>query len=134
MIPYVKYLCISNVKMGLVFPDELPEDYYSPGMFIIEEKEKGYFAAQYGFYAIHRSERLEFDLKRFQNNLFLVNVPEFGVFAFLANQVHWMYNKYVGRHHNMIEHNRLYYLQSLNENKMEKICQEEDFYFVGLPE
>lgn len=144
----VRYLCISaSLKTGLVFANELPENYFSPGVFIIEENKHGDLGMSYTFNAVQNSEEIRLSLTKYtsenesdnillsvRSRTFMVQTKQYGQFNFRAYPVNWRYNKYVGKRKYLKKHNRLWVLKPLNIQKLEQVSIEHGFYFVGSDE
>jgi hypothetical protein len=125
----VWYLSISDKQQGLVLVDELPTSYYSPGFFIIEgdpDPENTYI-----FLAAHDNDIVSTEIVKKNGMTFTVEHPDFGVFGFRAQKIPWQYRHYVGGSKELEDHGLLWRLFPLDDRKLEAICQEDDFYFVG---
>jgi hypothetical protein len=79
----VKYFCISDSSWGLVFPEELPDDYYSPGLFYIAVETGTHLLEDcYDFYAVDRDQDVILQLTRSFGQNYVVNTDRFGTFHF----------------------------------------------------
>lgn len=136
----VLYLCLNNKfnNVGFVFPNELEENFYSPGFFIIQAEDKlvrmpRKFHNEYLFLAVEKGKIFKNTLKFIENNKFKVNTEKYGDILFEAIYVPSTINRYIGSRHNLISEgfNNMYALKCTNTELLERICKENDFYFVG---
>jgi hypothetical protein len=139
----VFYLCLNNnlYNVGFVFPEELEENFYSPGFLVIESLDKlinkaEKFYNEYMLLAVEEGKIIKTILKQKENNIFVVNLEKFGDIFFEAIRVPSSINKYVGNR-NIFENkrnNNFYSLKCTDIQMLEYICQKYDFYFVGSTE
>lgn len=130
------YLCFLPGNAGLVFAEELPDGYYSPGIFVIEEEDGGVLPSSFSFRAVQNGEEQAFTLIRSQfggqnENLYVVETESFGGFRFLLESLGPEIG-YQGRSSRLRRHRPLRICISLSAEKMEQVCQDSDFYFVGV--
>lgn len=126
MINKVLYLCINNsLPLGFVFPNELPPNYYSPGFFIIDFRS----SETYTFSALNKGKLSTYNLYT-KGNLGFVKT-EYGLVFFRISKVNSWYNKYVGNYQSLSNFKNLHILQCTEENKLELLCKNENFYFIG---
>lgn len=139
----VLYLCYKNIynEVGFVFPSELPENYYSPGFFVITksyldvQSDKYDFFDEYDFLAMYEGKLLKTTLRKTNKNNFIVNVGKLGEFCFEAKFVSNWINRYIGsKRVKEIKGNSMYVLISKDNERLESVCREHDFYFVGETE
>ena len=136
MSPRVLYLCYYPDALGFLFPNELPQHYYSPGLFIVEEDSNGMLPYQLDFDAMDRGNRVTFSLVR-QNerdplsNLYVVKTKTLGTFSFRMTHINPLVDKYRGSHRALFNHRRLHLVTSQDSQKLERVCQKYDFYFIG---
>ena len=130
----VWYLCLNNKfrKAGFVFPNELDDDYYSPGFFVIESSEDvNRFFDSYIFWAVDKGKFTKTILNR-NNKGFIVDTGKYGEFHFEAIFAPTPMNRYVGVSTDVKEiKSKLYILKCSDIEKLEKVCREYDFYFIG---
>ena len=139
MINRVLYLCLNgDPEPGLVFPDELKEGFYSPGLFFIEEKDTGNLAFRYQFDAFETGRRISLSLEQFEEypegEVFQVQTQRYGRILFRALRLEGAISRYVGSRRYLQNHNPLRILEVADERRLEEICQEDDFFFVGSTE
>lgn len=60
----VYYLSFHSQQGGFLFPDELPPNYYSPGLFLIEPERNGDYPCAYTFHAMDNGTRVSLKLIR----------------------------------------------------------------------
>lgn len=123
----VLYLCVYPDNYGLVFPHELPENYYAPGAWYILSPDSklrdGYtFEARNG-------ARIEFLNLRREKSVFRILHREHGEFEFKAKRISHKYNKYVGS--TDIPAGSFYMLIPKNVEKLSTLCMKKRFYFLG---
>jgi hypothetical protein len=53
---------------GLVFPEELPENYYTTGVWVIAEKNRSDLESEYRFDAVHENRQVVLTLQRLNQN------------------------------------------------------------------
>lgn len=142
MMKRVLYLCVNNKlnNVGLIFPAELEENFYSPGFFIIETKEiyypsqKDKFYDEYLFLGVEEGKIVKHILEFQGKNKFIVKTQNHGDIAFEASYVPKTINKYVGKM-NALDHNEnsnFYVIRCTDIVRLENLCKESDFYFVGF--
>lgn len=136
MKKYVSYLCpYLGKETGLVFPDELAEGEYSPGLYIIEENNEHQLDNSYNFHAVQAGTLLQFNLEKVNQThsepVFLVKTPLFGTFYFrvypLSQEM-----RYIGQYEDFKNHYPLWLLECMDDNRLEILCQKADFFFVGM--
>lgn len=134
MMKQVFYLCLNNKfrKAGFVFPNELDDDYYAPGFFVIESSgDVNRFSDNYMFLAIDKGKIVKTILNR-NNKGFIVNTEKYGEFQFEAIFAPTPMNRYIGISPEFKEiKTKLYILKCSDDEKLENVCREHDFYFIG---
>lgn len=134
MMQQVWYLCLNNKfrKAGFVFPNELDDDYYSPGFFVIESHGHGNgFFDSYMFWAVDKGEFVK-TILNYNNKGFIVDAGKYGEFNFEAIFAPTPINRYVGVSDDVKEmKSKLYILKCSDIEKLEKVCRKYDFYFIG---
>jgi hypothetical protein len=143
MIRPVWYLCVSDtIQYGLLFPNELEENYYSPGYFVITREQK---AEKFSLKAVRDGEPIETvlvpDQELGDTPLYRVEVKGIGVFVFLARPLppyeRWVpapefsEYKYIGHFEPLKSHGHFWLLMPANEDFFEAACREKNFFFVG---
>lgn len=132
-MPTVHYLCRSSDNSEhLVFANELPDEYYSPGLFVVEAvNPRGLLGPTFKFLARQGMQVIGLELKRSERGrAYIVNAGEIGIFYFklvaLNRKTRYFGNK-VHLFHNM----PLFRLEPANMVHLEKACLDRDFYFIG---
>lgn len=128
----VFYLCRTvESRNEFVFPNELPENYYSPGLFVIQKKIDNEFSSKYSFAARQGEQLLDLDLVH-GNDLrtFKVEVQGIGIYVFKAVSLD-REDKYVGNIKSAFLDAPLWRLEPANMLQLERACRMHDFYFVG---
>lgn len=131
----ILYLSFFPPEDGFLFPSELPDQYYSPGLFIAEAESDGSLAYSYIFDAMDAGSRVEFELVRQDeadpnSNLYVVQTKQFGSFYFSLVNVNPRY-KYRGKNRSLRDHRELKIAVTRDSQKLERVCQNFDFYFIG---
>ena len=132
-MPTVFYLCRSPDNSNeFVFANELPEDYYSPGLFVVQSvNPRGLPLQEYTFFARQGMQRLRLNLMRSKDGrAYVVDADINGIFYFkiirLGNN-----ERYTGSRTRVFNDTPLYRLEPANMMQLERACIERDFYFVG---
>jgi hypothetical protein len=129
----VFYLCRSHDDLyGLLFAGDLPQSYYSLGMFVIEANHwSGELAGTYSFLARQGRKTLNLTLKLLEvRPIYMVDADENGIFYFKAIALDRRI-KYCGSMDSIFQGKQLYRLEPASMIKLEKACVENDFYFIG---
>ena len=136
MNPPVLYLSHYPPSMGFLFPNELPKQYYAPGLFVVEQNPDGRLPYQFDFDAMDRGNRITLHLVR-QNegdlfsNLYIVRTKFLGTFGFRITGINPLFERYRGNHPALLNHRKLHLLVSQDSRKLERVCEKYDFYFIG---
>ncbi|WDB48801.1 hypothetical protein [Escherichia albertii] len=88
----VYYLSFFNEQGGFLFPDELPDDYYSPGLFIVERNQCGEYPDVFLFDAMDNGKRVSLHLTRVSernsiSTLYVVRTEDYGSFGFRLENI-----------------------------------------------
>lgn len=131
----ILYLSFFPPEDGFLFPNELPDQYYAPGLFIAEAEPDGRLDYRYIFDAIDSGNRVELDLVRQDeadpnSNLYVVRTKQYGSFYFSLVDVNPRY-KYRGKNRLLRDHRELKIAVTRDSQKLERVCQSFDFYFIG---
>jgi hypothetical protein len=126
----VYYLCRNSERQGFVFADELPEEQYSPGLFLIPNIDEKY-QPKYGFDAIDNGKIITLDLVRSEDtsseNCYKVET-KYGEFLFDLKDVDM---RYIGNRVESFKDVMLALVVPRDEIKLEEVCRDFNFYFVG---
>lgn len=132
----VYYMCYSDNSNadGLVFPNELLEDTYSPGLWVIELMEFEILPNIFEFDAVDNNELQELKMTRINQDIYQVESVKNGKFYFRIQHLFFRYNKYVGESKLINPRSKLLQVVPLNIQKLDSICLENGFFFVGRGE
>jgi hypothetical protein len=129
----VFYLCRNpDEPDSLVFANELPDNFYSPGFFVIEAVSRsGMLGGRFNFLARRGQVTTSFELLQSKNSrVYVVNTVGNGVFYFkaiaLARTV-----RYSGQRGYLFNDMPLYRLEPASMARLERECLVNDFYFIG---
>jgi hypothetical protein len=135
-----QHLSFYSEQSGFLFPNELPKNYYSPGLFLVEPENNGSFSYGYTFDAMDNSNRISLNLIRANegdpnSTLYVVRTKHYGSFWFNLEIINNGF-RYLGKKPQLIDHNPLAVAMTTDSDKLEKICKNYNFYFIGstLPE
>ncbi|MCB0497223.1 MAG: hypothetical protein KDC79_13875 [Cyclobacteriaceae bacterium] len=128
----VYYLSYSDSprNYGLVFPSELQEDTYSPGIWVVAQNYNGY-ENEFIFDAVDKGELISLNMVRIGNSVFQVSTANYGKIFFRIRSIHWYYNMYTGNSNLIKPGQRLLQVVPMDYRRLENLCREELFFFVG---
>lgn len=131
----VYYLCYFDEQRGVVFPDELPRNYYSPGLFLVEPQNRGEHYYNYSFDAMDNGKKISLMLIRvndsnLSSNLYVVKTKNYGSFWFKLETINPRI-RYVGKRNQLRSHQGFSVAMSTDSGKLERVCKEHNFYFIG---
>lgn len=131
LVYYLSFLS----EEGFLFPEELPENYYAPGLFIIEQNQTHEFGFRYTFDAMDNGTRVSLSMVRANENdrnstLYVVKTEYYGSFWFNLELIN-PHIKYKGKKQELLNHNNLGIALTTDSNKLERICHDFNFYFIG---
>lgn len=120
---------------SFLFPQELPENYYAPGLFIIEQNQTNEFNFRYTFDAMDNGKRVSLSMTRANENdrsstLYVVKTEHYGSFWFNFELIN-PHIKYTGNKQELLNHNNFGIALTTDSNKLERICHDFNFYFIG---
>lgn len=129
----VYYLSYSDIpgKDGLIFPNELQSGTYSPGIWVIDLEEFERISDTFIFDAVDNNENQSLKITRVNRSVFQVDTSKYGKFYFRIMRLFFRYEKYVGNSKLIKSDNILYQLVSMDIQKLERICLQNGFFFVG---
>lgn len=129
----VFYLSYSDIadKEGLVFPSELQQATYSPGIWTVCKNKHMRLPNEFSFDAVDNIEVVNLKLSQVNGNVYSVNTEKYGMFFFRISHIFFRYEKYVGDSKLIDKSDRLYQVYSMNIQHLSKACLENRFYFVG---
>lgn len=131
----VYYLSFYSEQPGFLFPDELPKNYYSPGLFIIEPGSDGRFSSGYTFDAMDNGRRISLKMVRANegdpnSTLYVVRTKHYGSFWFNLERINQRF-RYIGNKQQLLNHNPLGVAMAADSVKLERVCHNFNFYFIG---
>lgn len=128
----VLYLCYSDTpeKSGLVFPNELKEDSYTLGIWVIAVPKNQGISDTFEFDAVNNNKIVSLKLIRLNRLVYYVNTDMHGKFFFRVNNIFYRYEKYVGASKIIRKEDKLFQLTSMDIQKLERAC-DNGFFFVG---
>jgi hypothetical protein len=131
----VYYLSFFSEQAGFVFPDELPKNYYSPGLFLILPEQDGIYTNSYTFDAMDNGRRVSLSLVRAnegnpQSTLYVVKTKNYGSFWFDLREINQRF-RYIGNRSQLFNHRDFSSVLSTDTDKLERACKNFNFYFIG---
>lgn len=131
----VYYLSFYSEQQGFLFPNELPQNYYSPGLFLVEPNENGAFSYGYTFDAMDNGNRISLKLIRANEGdpnsiLYVVRTNNYGSFWFNLESINQRI-RYIGRNPKLGNHNPMAAVMTTDSDKLERVCKNYNFYFIG---
>ncbi|APC87705.1 hypothetical protein V3H41_24600 [Vibrio parahaemolyticus] len=135
MIRQVCYLSYFTEQSGFIFPYELPQHYYAPGLFLIEQEHSGEHAYSYSFDAMDNGKRVTLQLIRVDegnpySTLYVVRTTHYGSFWFNVEKINPRL-RYIGQNPKLTNHSDLSLVKTTDSDKLERICKNYDFFFIG---
>lgn len=131
----VYYLSFYGAPGDFLFPDELPTNYYSPGLFLVEPTSSGNYSYNYLFDAMDNGKRISLTLFRANENdqrstLYVVKTKNYGSFWFNLEKINPNI-RYIGRDPQLKNHENFSIVIPTDSDKLERVCKNFDFYFIG---
>lgn len=131
----VYYLSFFSEGNGFVFPHELPKNYYSPGLFLVEPNQNNDFSYSYTFDAMDGGRRISLALSRANednplSSLYMVKTEHYGTFWFNLESIKPEF-RYIGSRVELNNHNSFFVVMTTDRQKLERVCNEFNFYFIG---
>lgn len=131
----VYYLSFFSDESSFLFPKELPKNYYSPGLFLVEAKNDGTFSYSYTFDAMDNGNRISLRLIRANeedssSTLYRVRTEHYGAFWFNLETINPSF-RYRGEKSQLKNHNPLVVVMTTDTDKLERVCKNYNFYFIG---
>ena len=131
----VYYLCFLGERSGFLFPDELPQNYYSPGLFLITPEQDDTYAYSYSFDAMDNGRRISLSLVRADEGnpmsaLYVVRTKKYGSFWFDLRRINPLL-RYIGNRQQLSKHGDFSVATTTNADKLERACKNFNFYFIG---
>jgi len=131
----IYYLSFFPEGGGFLFPEELPDNFYSPGLFLLLSEQGGNYSYQYKFDAMDNGERVSLSLIRAneenqQSTLYVVKTKNYGSFGFDLKNINPQV-RYIGERSELSSHSSFSIALSIDSDKLERVCKEFNFYFIG---
>ena len=133
-MPSVLYLCRGPEDSDqLFFASELPENYFAPGLFIIQgQSARGKLFGSYRFSARQGEQELELEIAASETGrAFVVDAGANGKFYFKAVTMSRGIG-YAGQLAGVEQGKPFFRLEPANMRQLEQACRDRDFYFVGF--
>lgn len=135
MSAVVYYLSFYSEQLGFLFPNELPKNYYSPGLFLVEPEGDGTFSYGYTFDAMDNGNRISLKLIRVNEDnpsstLYVVRTKHYGSFWFNLENINQNI-RYIGENPKLANHNPMAVAMTTDPDKLERVCKNYNFYFIG---
>lgn len=131
----VYYLSFFSEGGGFLFPDELPENYYSPGLFLTEFDRSGKYSYAFSFDAMDNGKRVSLKLERAnegdrRSTLYVVRTKHYGSFWFKLENINPSLG-YLGSKLKLKDNHGFGVAVSTDSEKLERVCRNFNFYFIG---
>lgn len=127
----VFYLSYSNSDEGLVFPSELENGIYAPGIWVIQAESKKACPKEFLFDAVDNDEVIKLITRRLNNVNYQVDTQKYGKINLRLIEVYRRYNRYVGRSKIIDSNLRFFQLVPIDILKMSELCLKEKFFLIG---
>jgi hypothetical protein len=129
----VLYVCFApkGESEGFVFPSELENLEYSPGINVVVAEYYYRFDESYLFEAYDGDRVIKLTLSRARKNVFRVSTKKYGTFFFKAKMIPKKYNNYLGKYFHLARKHRIYQLIAFQPNRLEEVCKRANFFFLG---
>lgn len=131
----VYYLSFYIEGGGFLFPDELPPNYYSPGLFLIKPNQDGSYPYAFSFDAMDNGKRISLKLVRANegdpnSRLYVVRTQHYGSFWFNLEAINPTL-PYIGNRPQLKTASGFSMAITTDATKLERVCHNFDFYFIG---
>jgi hypothetical protein len=131
VLDQVLYLCFSQKgEEGFVFPSDLNDEDYNPGIFIVIGDYNYKLEEVYSFIAFDGDTKITTDLKRFNSTTFGVNTKH-GLFLFRAKRISKQFNNFFGAYNLFSKGKSMFELIPMQSDRLESVCRSNNFYFLG---
>ncbi|WP_201491397.1 hypothetical protein [Pseudomonas paracarnis] len=131
----VYYLSFYGERGGFLTPEELPKNYYSPGLFLLESEADGRYVYSYSFDAMDNGKRISLALVMANENnpdstLYVVKTKHYGSFWFNLEKIN-PHLRYIGNKVQLKSHRDFSIVIPTDSDKLERVCHNFNFYFIG---
>lgn len=129
----IHYLCYSDKPEteGLLFPIELLQDTYAPGLWVIDLQDFERMPDTFEFDAVDNNELQILKMTRVNRSVFQVDTAKHGKFYFRILNIFFRYQKYIGNSKLIGPNSRLYQVVSMDTQKLHRTSLDKGFFFVG---
>lgn len=127
----ILYLTYSNDQEGLVFPNELEQGIYAPGMWVIQAENIHKTRDSYLIDAIDNNELVKLNVSKVNGTLFQVDTIKYGSVFLRLKEIYERYNKYVGNSNWINENSRFFQLIPIEIPKLTELCLSRKFFLIG---
>lgn len=127
----VLYLSYSNLDEGLVFPNELEDRIYSPGMWMIQGSSILTCPSTLSFDAVYQNQLQGLTLTRIEGNYYQSDTQNFGKVNFRLIELYERYQNYVGKSTLVNRDLKFFQLVPIDIPKITELCLKNHFFFVG---
>jgi hypothetical protein len=127
----VLYLTYSNLDEGLVFPNELEEGIYSPGMWMIQGNSISTCPSILSFDAVFENQLQKLTLRRIEGNYYQSDTKKFGKVNFRLIELYRRYQNYVGKSQFINRDLKFFQLVPIDIPKITELCLKNHFFFIG---
>jgi hypothetical protein len=134
MFDKVYYMCYNNdpYNGGLVFPSELEENYYAPGVFVIPKIKFDKFEESYLFIAFDDGKPTELKLSRIENAYqYRVTDNKNRTYRFEIKYTSRYFYTYAGNQIQFPANTLFFILVPLDHDLLNEVCGQNGFYFLG---
>jgi hypothetical protein len=116
---------------GLLFPSELLQDNYAPGLWVIDLQEFERLPDTFEFDAVDNNELQTLKMTRVNRSVFQVDTDKHGKFYFRILNIFFRYQKYIGNSKLIDPNSRLFQVVSMDTQKLHRTSLDKGFFFVG---
>ncbi|MFN8252242.1 MAG: hypothetical protein U0V75_10195 [Ferruginibacter sp.] len=116
---------------GLVFPSELLQNTYAPGLWVIDLQDFERLPDTFEFDAVDNNELQTLKMTRVNRSVFQVDTEKFGKFYFRIVNIYFRYQKYIGKSKLINANSKLLQVVSMDVQKLDRTCVDKGFFFVG---
>ena len=130
----VLYMSFSNKESGMIFPNELDEDIYSPGIWVIQSSSKEDCPTHINIDAIIKEELITLIARKNIDNHYEVEIPSnqgLDPIVLKIKKVHYRHQKYVGQSSIIKRDLSFFQLVPIDIPYLENLCLEKGIYLIG---
>jgi hypothetical protein len=131
----ILYLTYSDIaeRNGLVFPNELNEGTYAPGIWFVALSQNECLPDVLEFDAVYKNELQTLKMRRVDNYIYQVDTKLFGEFSFRVINTKIRNQKYIGKSTLINDNIKLYQIKPIEKDiqRLNNACLDKGFFFVG---